>query len=254
MKVLITAVLTTLAITGNALAQDGFKIESEAQFEQQYADQIEKIEPGVYLIVKGESAGNTVAIGRSGLTYDLSVHRARAIEASETGQPSGDAADRIRKLEAALARYSELDAHLENGTADRNIVSRAFSCISYQSKFPIWYSAAATLQATQQFYVDNGSGGWNYYFARSYAGASGTVLRPFNLPFSNSGLEVEVLAQNRQTGASVRKYTYATSGYSLNTGFVTNFNFTHSLYAEATAFGYGECFGYASVSDSDLPY
>lgn len=266
MKPLYAMLITALAVSGNASADDGFKIENEAQFENDYSGQVEKIGPGVYLVVNGPSAGNTISIGRSGLEYDLRIQRERVADGILAGTPDVIAAQAVVKLEEALSRYAEFDQLMSNATRQSTPVARIFTCISRtfsstseDTEHPAawtttFYHATAYLSADVEFYIDNGGGGWNHYYARSKAGAFGDVRPPYNVPFNRGGLSMTVHAKNKRTGVTAFESGTTTFPIPLSTGYVTNFNWTHSLFAEATAIGYGDCFGYASVSDSEPTY
>lgn len=266
MKHLYAVLITTLAVSGNASADEGFKIENEAQFETDYNGQVEKIGPGVYLVVNGPSAGNTISIGRSGLQYDLSVQRERYADAIMAGGYDALAAESIQKLEAALARYAEFDQWL-SGIPNRGESSYgAFTCFhrtwndapagseNKAGSTLTVYHGSATLLAKVEFYLDNGGGGWNHYYARSSSSIIGNVFKPTNVPFGSGGVTAEVLAQNKQTGQIVSRSMSSSSVVYLSTGYITNFNWTHKLYAQAMAYGYGDCLGYASASDSEPTY
>lgn len=77
MKIQAIATIASVAFTGDALAADSLRIESEVQFVRDYGDQIEQVGPGVYQVVSGDLAGKTVAIGETGLEYDLNAQRAQ---------------------------------------------------------------------------------------------------------------------------------------------------------------------------------
>lgn len=266
MKHLSPIIFAALAIGGNAVADNEFQIESEAQFEQQYSGQAEKIAPGVYLIVDGPSTGKTASIGRSGLEYDLSIQRARVADAILAGTPDPYAAQSVLQLEEALSRYAELDQLMGNGTKQSPPVYHIFNCISHiytstseNTEDPaawttVFYYATATLGADVEFYVDNGGGGWNHYYARAIAAGNGIVRRPVNLPSYLGGLRMTAYAKNKRTGVTAYESLGTSIGSWVSTGYVTDFNWTHSLIAETTAMGYGDCFGYASVSDTEPTY
>ena len=266
MKPVYAILVAGLAVSGNASADDGFKIETEAQFENDYSGQVEKISPGVYLVVNGPSSGKTVSIGRSGLEYDLSIQRTRVADGILAGAPDHIAAQTIVKLEEALSRYAEFDQLLGNATRQSTPAFHSFTCISRifgstsedTDHSAVWtttfYHATAYLDAHVEFYIDNGGGGWNHYYARSSASAYGNVWRPFNVPFNRGGLSMTAYAKNRRTGVTAFESGTTAVPVPLSTGYVTNFNWTHTLFAEATAIGYGDCFGYASVSDSEPTY
>lgn len=260
MKPFLAILITALTVSGNASADDGFRIETETQFENDYSGQVEKVSPGVYLVVNGPSAGNTVSIGRSGLEYDLSIQRARVADAILAGTPDPYAEQRVLELEQALSRYAELDQLLSAEAKRTAPIQGVFTCFGrvYTNNPAGWttvfYNATAILDADVEFYIDNGGGGWNHYYARAKATAIGHVFRPFNVPVSSGSLYTTTHAKNKRTGVSSSQFDIAYSFGAISTGYVTNFNWTHSLLAEATATGRGDCFGYASVSDTEPTY
>lgn len=250
MKRTLTAALATLVFAGNALATDGLRIESEAQFVRDYSDNIEQVGPGVYLIIAGKLAGKTVSIGEAGLAYDIRVQRGQL---NGSGRVKTQAQTSLREMEGVRARYKQLHALQATDAGTKKAASGSLPCYYYPfNGNPIWYYGYAQVYATTELYLDNGGGGLNYYYARASASAAGNVFPPYNVPTSLS-MNVSARAENRDTGQVVQ---YSGVGYTsagVGTGYVySGPAFGHNLFAVATVNGIGNCFGYVSISDSML--
>lgn len=247
MKSILAAALASLVFAGNAMAADGLRIESEAQFVRDYGDRIEQIGPGVYLIVAGELAGKTVSIGEAGLAYDISVQRGQ-LTGSRRVKTQTQAL--IRQMEGVRARYAKLHAHQAADTSTRKATAGSFPCFYSSGSNSVWYYGYAQVNATTELYLDNGGGGLNFYYARASASASGYVSRPFGVPNTIS-LSVWARAENKDTGQVVQRNTVGISSAGISTGYVySGPAFGHNLSASASVSGAGYCFGYISISDS----
>lgn len=258
---LATLVLTGTAFAGNAPAADGFRIQSEAQFLDDYGDQVESIGPGVYQVVKGKLAGKVIAIGEAGLAYDLAEHRSRA-DRPQIGTGKGPllrggkagSSDTVRRLEAAQARYAEL-ARTRNGEAGTKASS--YGIISCRTWGPtnqmLWYNAWASVNATTGLYMDRGDGSLNWYYSRASASADGyTYNEPFGAGiFTWPLLEAYAKAENVLTGHVVQNSFLGNRTTLASTGYIYNGpEFSHNMRAFAYIQGRGDCFGYVSISDA----
>lgn len=247
MKNILAATLASLVFAGSAIAADGLRIESEAQFVRDYGDRIEQVGPGVYLIVAGELAGKTVAIGEAGLAYDIGVQRQLL---SAPGRVKTQAQALIRQMEGARARYAKLRAHQAADTSTRKAAAGSFPCFYSSGNNSIWYSGYAQVNATTEFYLDNGGGGLNYYYARASANASGFVSPPAGVP-AFASVSASAIAKNLYTGQTIQRSRPGTYSASASTGYVySGPEFSHNLTAQAAVYGMGNCFGYVSISDA----
>lgn len=247
MKNILAAALASLVFAGTAIAADGLKIESEAQFARDYGDKIEQISPGVYLIVAGDLAGKTVSIGEAGLEYDLGVQRAQL-----TGSSRSKAQTRalIRQMEGVRVRYATARAQLATDVGTRKAASAALSCVYSYNGQVTYYSGSAQVNATTGLYLDNGGGGFNYYYARASASATANVYKPFNVPASITNNRL-VRAENLNTGQVIQKTGIPGTNGTTSTGYVySGPAFSHNLSAFAAVSGSGDCFGYVSISDA----
>lgn len=257
---LATLVLTGTAFAGNAPAADGFRIHSEAQFLDDYGDQVESIGPGVYQVVKGRLAGKVIAIGEAGLAYDIAEHRARAAR-PEIGKGKGPLMrggratrdDTVRRLEAAQARYAGLARTLgaEAGTKASNY--GGFSCRTWTPNGTIWYNGWASVNATTGLYMDRGDGGLNWYYSRARAFADGYVTNvPFgNGVFPNPYVDAYAKVENVLTGQIVQRTYYGRYSATADTNYIYNGpSFSHDMRAFAYVQGVADCFGYVSISDA----
>jgi hypothetical protein len=241
-----TLLLAGSAFASPAPAPGGFRIESEAQFLRDYGDQLEAAAPGVYQVVRGPFAGKTVALGDAGLRYDLAALRARAGDDPRTAMKTRAL---VRKLEATQARIATARAGIGTDTAKLSTSGLLF-CRYFNGTRTISYTAQAWLEATTGYYLDNGSGGYNFYYARALANATGFLSRPIGVP-QRISLIAETYAANRISGQTVTRNAAGVSSVSANTGYVySSPDFAHDLYALATVSGTADCAGYVSISDS----
>lgn len=242
--------LTAILLSGQALAAnapngDTFRIESEDQFTRDYGDRIEQMGPGVYQVVKGPFAGKTVTLGEAGLAYDLAALRAQT---PRSRQERMQLKAQIRRLENVRTRYTQLPALEARESSGRKSASSVLPCYYRSGSTTIRYSAYVQLTATTEFYLDNGGGGLNFYYTRAIASASGYAARPhaFAFPF----LSFYARAENKITGQVVQRSSGGSNG-GISTGYIYNGpDFGHLMSAVATVSGGGDCFGYASLSDS----
>ncbi|MFZ5636335.1 MAG: hypothetical protein ACOY82_07065 [Pseudomonadota bacterium] len=249
----LAAALAATLIGGQALAADapdsaGFRIESEDQFVRDYGDRVERVAPGVYQVVEGPLAGKTLAMGEAGLAYELAALRAR-VPTSLRERALIKA--RIKRLEGVRTRYSKLHA-LQARDATKASTSSSLPCQYYnpRTNTTIFYNAVAYVQATAEYYMSNGGGGLNYYYARASASASGTVVKPGNVPFASGVVSVYALARNNHNGTLVQQFNYGPS-VSAGTGYVySGPDFSHDLDATAAVEGDGDCYGFVSISDA----
>lgn len=247
MKSVLAVTLAGLVFAGNAMAADGLRIESEAQFVRDYGDRIEQIGPGVYLIVAGELAGKTVSIGEAGLAYDISVQRGQL-----TGSSRSKAQTRalIRQMEGVRMRYKELHAHQASDVGTKNSYSGTFRCVYRSGGMYASYNGYAMVEASTELYLDNGGGGLNWYYARASANASGYVFPPHYVPPSFS-VNAGAHAENRDTGQVSQRSASGINSVSTATDYVYSGPvFSHNLFAVATVSGTGNCYGYVSISDT----
>lgn len=246
MKALSFAVLAALSTAGNAIAADGLLVQNEDQFSRDYAGRTEIVAPGVYRITAGEFAGKTVAIGDAGLAHDLQLHRERA---TKSGKP-GASAQIVRELERVQARQSGGKPAGEVQTRASN--SGGISCaVRNYSGSTSYFSGFAFVNANAELYLSNGGGGFNYYYARAYADATGEVFKPSNVP-SNIYLAAGAVAENRQTGQVLSQSANGGTFVDVASGTVfSGPTFSHDLVAFSYVSGRNGCSGYVSVSDSD---
>jgi hypothetical protein len=249
-KTTLTAALAATLLAGQALAADTprnetFRIESEDQFVRDYGDQVEQMGPGVYQVVKGPLAGKTVTLGEAGLAYDLAALRAQT---PRSRQERMQLKTQIRRLENVRTRYAQLQALQARESGARKSASGVLPCYYRSGSTTIRYNAYVQLTATTEFYLDNGGGGLNYYYARAIATASGYTPRPH--PFAFPFLGFYAKAENLISG-QVEQRSAGSSNGGVSTGYVySGPDFGHRMTAVATVTGGGDCFGYASLSDS----
>lgn len=239
------------ALAGGAPAADRFRIESETQFLRDYGHQVERVAPGVYLVVHGAMAGKTVAIGEAGLAYDLAVLRTQTPRGvRERAQWQAQ----VRRLEDTRTRITQA----ATGTGARagllKSTSGALPCQYLPlGGFPVNYFGSATVSATAELYLDRGDGTLNPYYARAGASASGLVIPPYNVP-TNLSVMAYATAHEKQRGTRITKYIGGTRDASVSTGYVySGPAFFHDLFASANVTGQGYCYGYVSISDSMTP-
>jgi hypothetical protein len=256
MKILSIAAIASVALAGNVLAADSLRIESEAQFVRDYGGQIEQVGPGVYQIISGDLVGKTVSIGETGLEYDLNTQRALAANIAKSSSAKANSDTLILKLEEQQARYAQLRLQTADSANDKKAIARgAFPCVYRPfNGFPVWYSGFADISATTEFYWDTGNGTLSSYYARATALANGYVFTPSNVPLSLS-IFAQASTNNAYTGESVSRYAAGYSSVSTGTPYIySGPSFSHNMNAYAAVSGAGNCFGYASVSDSIRPY
>lgn len=251
--ILPAALLGSQVQASDTTLRERLRVESEAQFVSDYGDRIERMGPGVYLVTRGPMAGNTVTIGRAGLSHDLAALRARMpVSLRERRELQAQ----IKQLESIQIRYAQLD-RLERTRSDSTVKSSssaAFPCGFYdfwENRY-IHYYASGYVQATTEYYMSNGGGGLNPYYARASASAYGYVTPPFGVHGSNGNTAVNAFVKNNQTGETVQRgLSGGSSG--AETGYIySGPAFSHDLKATATVVGYGDCAGYLSVSDTTL--
>lgn len=247
-KTFLAATLSAALLAGHALAADapkadGFRIESEDQFARDYADSVERIAAGVYLVTRGPLAGKTITIGESGLAYDLAELRARA---GTNGRERSAIQSRVKRLERTAERFQRQRASM----ATRASSSGTINCYYYDwsTNRNIMYGGSAFVTATAEYYMSNGGGGLNPYYARAIAIANGSVSHPPGVPYGSGVLSAFALAWNHQTNAIAQK-----SAYGVNPGASSGYvysgpNFSHDLEAFSTVEGEGDCLGYVGIS------
>lgn len=257
---LATLVLTGTAFAGNAPAADGFRIQSEAQFLDNYGDQVESIAPGVYQVVKGKLAGKVIAIGEAGLAYDLAEHRARAVR-PETGKGKGPLMrggktagnDTVRHLEAVQARYTELALTRGNEVGTKANNAGSFSCRTLGPRGWISYYGWGTVNATAGLYMDSGNGSFNWYYSRARAHAYGYVINVPSGPgiLANPRIDAYAKVENVLTGQIVQRTQYGYYSATADTDYIYEGpSFSHDMRAFAYVQGRGDCTGYVSISDA----
>lgn len=252
MKTRLSTAFITLMFAGNALAADGFRIESEAQFVRDYGDQIEQVGPGVYQVVKGNLAGKTISIGEAGLEYDLHIQRAMIEKAIKADRDVSKQQSMIQPLESIQQHYSQLHALSTGNISAMRSSYGSFPCVyrPIGGANPTYYSGFANVSATAELYLSDGGGGLNLYYARASAAASGSVNPPYQVPASLS-ISVSAYATNRLTGQTVTRQASGTYSAGTSTGYVgSGPSFGHDLYASAIVNGIGNCYGYVSISDT----
>lgn len=247
MKIALALPLASFALAGSAFAADGLRIESEDQFVRDNADRIDRHAPGVYQIVRGPLAGKTLSIGETGLAYDLAVLRA---EVPSSTRERAQLKQRIGQLERIQSRFALL-ATRQDGQA-RKSTSGSFHCYydDWRTNRTIFYTGYASVSATTEYYMDNGGGGLNPYYARASATANGWVSRPAGVPTSVS-VSAVAYAKNHHTGQTVSRPVIGVTSAGTSTGYVySGPDFSHHLDATGTVSGVGDCFGYVSISDT----
>lgn len=251
-KTLLTTTLAALctlpAAAADRPADGSLRIESEAQFARDYGDLVERAGPGVYQIVKGPLAGKTIAMGEAGLAYDLAGLRART--ANSLRERMWIKA-RIKHLEQVGARFATLRTLPARGIAKVSSFG-TLPCVYHNPRTNIatFYLGSTYVNATAQYYLDNGGGGLNPYYARAAAAASGVVSPPYGVPYGSGVMSAFALAWNHNSGALVQRFGYGPNA-SAATGFVySGPDFSHNLEASASVEGEGDCYGYVSISDT----
>jgi hypothetical protein len=253
-------VLSGTAFAGNTPANDSFRIHSEAQFLNDYGDQVESIGPGVYQVVKGKLAGKVIAIGEAGLAYDLAEHRSRADRPQigtgkgpllRGGKAGGN--DTVRRLEAVQARYAERARTLGTEAGTKASSYGGFSCRAWAPNGFIWYGGWASVSATTGLYMDRGDGSLNWYYSRARAFADGYVTNvPFGAGvFPNPYIDAYAKVENVLTGQIVQRTYYGRYSATANTDYIYNGpSFSHNMRAFAYVQGLADCIGYVSISDA----
>lgn len=247
---LVATLFVGQAMAGNAADTVSFRIESEDQFVRDYGDRVENVASGVYQITHGALAGRTISIGESGLEFDLASLRARM----PTTQAERRALQKqIRLLEETRQQYRRARDAAPAGT--RAARTGTFPCqyLPPGASVPVLYSGSATVNAETALYLPRGDGFYNPYYARASARASGTVYRPPGVPVNISVLAY-ASAHERQLGQLITRDAFGTDTASASTGYVySGPAFFHNLFATASVYGRGDCYGYVSVSDSMTP-
>lgn len=251
MKALLATAALALLATGAASAADTrpLRIESEAQFARDYADVVERQAPGVYLFVRGPFAGKTVTMGEAGLDYDLAALRARVPASRQERQQIRALA---KQLEAQRARIDARRRVAAAEGASAKTSGGAFSCFynNPRSGDFVVYSGVVQLTATTEFYLDNGGGGLNPYYARASATASGTTFRPYGVP-QTVDMSATAYARNNISGQTAQRSAGGVNAVSVSAGYVySGPDFVHDLVATSTLFGIGNCAGYFTLSDT----
>jgi len=187
-------------------------------------------------------------MGQAGLAYDLAALRAQTPKTMrERLQLRAD----IKRLEGIAARYTKLNQLLAADTSKKQTAG-TLPCW-YRDPWTgrsTYYNAYAQVNATTEYYMDNGGGGLNPYYARASATASGTVFRPYGVPSFSGTVSVYAVAKNVYTNQTVTRSSYGTS-VGVGTGYVySGPEFSHNLTATASVYGSGDCFGYISISDA----
>ena len=248
MKTTLAAALTATLLTGQVLAADapkadGFRIESEDQFARDYADSVERVAAGVYLVTRGPLAGKTITMGESGLAYDLAALRARTPNSLRERQLIKS---RIKRLERNVARYE----HLRTRSPTKASQLGAISCYHYNwtTRQGTWYSGTGHVSANAEYYMSNGGGGLNYYYARAYANASGSVSSPPGVPFGSGALSAFAVAWNHNTDVILQNFGYGNYPNVGSGAVYSGPDFFHNLEAFSGVEGEGDCTGYIGIS------
>lgn len=250
-----TALVATLAV-GQAMAADTpdserFRIESEAQFVRDYGDRVEKVASGVYQVTRGALAGRTISIGEAGLDFDLALLNERM----PTSQAERRALQkRIRLMEQTRQRYARARG-ARAAVATKAPKTGAFPCEYWPlgANVPVSYSGSATVEAETALYMLRPDGHYNPYYARASARASGVVYRPPGVPVATAVLAY-ASAHERQLGQLITRDAFGTDTASVSTGYVySGPAFFHNLFATASVYGRGDCYGYVSISDNITP-
>lgn len=231
------------ASAADAPRSDGFRIESEDQFARDYADIIERIDAGVYLVTKGALAGKTITLGESGLAYDLAALRARV---PASGRERSVLQSQVKRLQRTAERFERQ----RSNTATRASRLGTISCSHYNwsTRQTIWYSGTAYVSATAEYYMSNGGGGLNPYYARAAASAYGSLSAPPGVPFGSGSLSAHAVAWNRNTNVIAQQFAYGNYP-SVNSGYVySGPEFSHNLEAFSGVEGEGDCLGYVGIS------
>jgi hypothetical protein len=245
-----TIVFTAVfAITSNAAAKDGLVVQSEEQFARDFASQAESVAPGVYRLNAGELAGKTVSIGYVGLAYDLELHRARLKKTN--GNTSGASHEIVRTLERVQAEQvaSGKIGEMQIRTTKTDVLSCRARDASTDTM--VTFSGRAFVNASAELYMPRGGGGLNYYYARAFSDAVGTVFKPANV-IDSIFMFAGAIAENRLTGTVLSMQDSGTTDVSVAAGPVySGPTAGHNLLAFAFVSGRGVCSGYVSVSDTD---
>lgn len=248
-KTMLATGLVASMFAGQALAADApnansFRIESEGQFARDYADSVERIDAGVYLVTKGPLAGKTITMGESGLAYDLAALRAR-VPASL--RERAQIKSRIKRLERTAGRFERQRADV----AAKASSSGSISCYHYNwtTRQGTWYSGTAYVSATAEYYMSNGGGGLNYYYARAAASANGSLSAPPGVPYGSGALSAHALAWNHHTNVISQQFGYGNYP-NVSSGYVySGPDFSHDLEAFSGVEGEGDCTGYVGIAD-----
>lgn len=249
MKISLAASLASLLLAGNALAADtpkanGFRIESEGQFARDYADSVERIDAGVYLVTKGPLAGKTITMGESGLAYDLAALRARV---PDSLRERAQIKSRIKRLERTAERFERRRGDVATKASSLGSIS----CYHYNwtTRQGTWYSGTAHVSATAEYYMSNGGGGLNYYYARAAASANGSLSAPPGVPYGSGALSAHALAWNHHTNVISQQFGYGNYP-NVSSGYVySGPDFSHDLEAFSGVEGEGDCTGYVGIAD-----
>lgn len=240
--------VAALLFAGHASAAETLRIESEAQFARDYAGQTVRIAPGIYQMTQGAFAGKTITMGENGVAYQIAALRSRV---PATFRERAMIQARIKRLERSQARYATLRAIQARATTKAS-TSSVLPCFYFnpRTNSTVAYNASASVTATTEYYMSNGGGGLNPYYARASASASGFVYRPYGVPFSTGTVSIYALAWNHQTNTLVQYFNQGTS-VSGGTGYVySGPNFSHDLEATAGVEGEGDCFGIVTITDT----
>jgi hypothetical protein len=251
-KIPLAALAATL-LAGQALSADtthsaaskpdGFRIESEAQFVRDYGDRIERVGTGVYVVTRGPMAGKTITIGESGLAYELAALRARV---PSSPQERKQIRALIQRLERSALAYKRMRTRLPEKAA----IVGTIGCYNYNwsTRRGTWYSGGAYVSATAEYYMSNGGGGLNPYYARAYAAANGSLSVPFGVPYGSGALSAYAVAWNHNTNVIAQNYGYGNYPNVASGIVYSGPDFSHNLESFSGVEGEGDCVGHVSIS------
>ncbi|MFD0724428.1 hypothetical protein [Lysobacter brunescens] len=236
-----------LLFAGHATAEtprsDGFRIESEDQFARDYADSVERIDAGVYLVTKGALAGRTITLGESGLAYDLAALRARV---PASGRERSVLQSQVKRLQRTAERFERQRSNATTRASQLGAIQCSY--FNWSTRQTIWYSGTAYVSATAEYYMSNGGGGLNPYYARAAASANGSVSAPPGVPFGSGSLSAHAVAWNRNTNVIAQKFSFGNYP-NVSSGYVySGPDFSHNLEAFSGVEGEGDCLGYVGIS------
>lgn len=174
-------------------------LSSEAEFSRHWGDQVEKVAPGVYILLQGD-ASKTFAFGENGMRYVMGLMQSRLNESGNlerNDESTGRQLAAISLLQSELlARSTENDQSLDMQNPSRSQQGTVCGAINYDLEVEAWNASYWDAQASSSAnYTAQGvgppnlfSGGYLYTEASAIAIRQDLHESDFAGPFPTNGL------------------------------------------------------------------